>query len=89
MLRIAAVTAALIALMLAVKDGRVLTRSHVVGSCARVADVSDGTDWRRCVRGRLTGPPGLTNAGCSDWGTYQEAEFWHCPAELAPNPLRQ
>ena len=89
MFRIAAVTVALIALMLAVKDGRVLTRSHVVGSCAKVADVADGTNWHRCVRGRLTGAPGLTSAGCWDWGKYQDAELWHCPAELTPNTVRQ
>ena len=38
---------------------------------------------------RLTGPPGLTSAGCWDWGKYQDAELWHCPGELTPNTVRQ
>jgi hypothetical protein len=88
-LRILAVAAVFAALMVAIKDRRLLQRVHVVGSCASVANVPDGSEWRRCVGGHLTGPPGLASAGCTDWGTYQDAEFWHCPAELAPNALRQ
>lgn len=89
MLRIAAVGAVLIALLIAVKDHRVLERSHVVGSCAKIGERFDGSEWRACVPGRLTGRPGLTLAGCTDLGRRDVAEIWHCPTRLEANALRQ
>jgi hypothetical protein len=89
MLRIVAVGAVLIAVMFAVKDYRLLQRSHVVGSCAMVAEVTDGSEWRSCVAGRLTDRPGLSMDGCTDYGLYLEAEYWHCPAALAGSAIGQ
>ena len=69
MLRIVAVGAVLIALMITVKDQRVLKRAHLVGSCSTVASVADGSEWRQCVPGKLSGRPGPELDSCSDWGT--------------------
>jgi hypothetical protein len=92
MVRIVAVGAMLVAVMIAIKDHRLLERTHVVGSCSTVAQTSvstDGSEWRSCVAGRLTGRPGLALAGCTDFGVYRDAEFWQCPATLAGNAIRQ
>jgi hypothetical protein len=88
-LRIVAVGAVLVASLVAIKDHRVLERTHVVGSCSTVAQIEDGSEWRACVAGRLTDRPGLAMAGCADWGVYEDVEYWHCPASLAGNTLRQ
>jgi hypothetical protein len=88
-LRIVAVGAVVVAVMVAVKDHRVLERTHVVGTCSTVAQIEDGSEWRSCVPGRLTDRPGLSMAGCTDFGLYDETEYWHCPATLAGNPTRQ
>ena len=89
MFRILAVGAALIAGLIGVKDHRVLERSRVVGSCATIGERFDGTEWRACTPGHLTGRPSLEFVGCTDLGRRQTAEIWHCPAELAPNTIRQ
>jgi hypothetical protein len=88
-LRLVAAGAVLVAVMVTIKDQRVLERTHVVGSCATVQEDADGSEWRKCVGGRLTGPPGLELAGCSDWGWYASGEFWRCPAALAPSAVRE
>jgi hypothetical protein len=89
MLRIVAVAAMLVAGMIAIKDHRLLERTHVVGSCSAVSDSADGSAWHSCVSGRLTGRPSLSMAGCTDFGPYRDAEFWQCPAKLAGSTVRQ
>ena len=89
MVRIVAVGAVLVAVMVAIRDHRLLQRTHVVGSCATVVEVTDGSEWRSCVAGRLTDRPGLSLAGCTDYGLYLNAEYLHCPASLASDTIRQ
>ena len=89
MLRIVAVGTVLIALLITVKDQRVLQRAHLVGYCSTVAQATDGSEWRSCVPGKLSGRPGLELNSCTDMGRYANAEVWNCPAALDDKAARQ
>jgi hypothetical protein len=89
MLRIAAVGTVLIALMIAVKDQRLLQRAHLVGYCSTVARAPDGSEWRQCVPGKLSGRPGLELNSCTDFGRKGNAEIWGCPAALDDKAQRE
>jgi hypothetical protein len=82
MLRIVAVGAVLIALLITVKDQRLLQRAHLVGYCSTLQQSTDGSEWRSCVPGKVSGRPGLELDGCIDYGRYRNAEIWGCPASL-------
>lgn len=82
MFRIVAVGALLVALLITIKDQRVLQRAHLVGACSTVGGAPDGSEWRSCVPGKLSGRPALTLDSCTDWGLYGKAEYWSCPARL-------
>jgi hypothetical protein len=86
LLRIVTVGAVLIALLVTVKDQRLLQRAHLVGYCSTVAQAADGTEWRSCVPGRISGRPGLELDSCTDYGRYGRAEVWNCPAGLLNGP---
>jgi hypothetical protein len=88
LLRIVTVGAVLIALLITVKDQRVLQRAHLVGYCSTVAQATDGSEWRSCVPGKLSGRPGLEFNSCTDFGRNGNAEVWNCPAAL-DNKARQ
>jgi hypothetical protein len=68
--------------MITVKDQRVLQRAHLVGSCSTFAQGEDGSEWRSCVPGRLSGRPGMELTNCTDEGRRGNAELWSCPASL-------
>jgi hypothetical protein len=89
MLRIVAVGTVLIALLITVKDQRVLQRSHLVGFCSTVSQDKDGSEWRSCVPGRLSGRPGLILDSCTDVGRHGNAEVWNCPAALDDKAQRE
>ena len=89
MLRFLAVAAAGIALLATVKRERLLERAHLVGVCTTYAQAADGTEWRECFSGRLSGRPDLKLNGCTNAGAHGQAELWHCPARLAANTTRQ
>ena len=72
LLRIVAVGTVLIALMIAVKDHRLLQRAHLVGYCSTFAQAADGSEWRSCVPGRLSGRPGLEFNSCTDYGRTRQ-----------------
>ena len=82
MLRIVVYGLILIAALVTIKSQRVLQRAHLVGVCSTVAQAADGSEWRSCVPGKLSGRPGLTLDSCTDWGLYGRAEYWSCPARL-------
>jgi hypothetical protein len=76
-----------VALMAAVKDGRVLHKLGLTGGCALVSTPTGQTGaWERCVPGKLQGAPDLTRQGCLSAGTYGKAEFWKCPARVESGP---
>jgi hypothetical protein len=89
LLRIIAVGAALIALLIAVKSQRLLQRAHLVGYCSTFAQDADGSEWRSCVPGRLSGRPGLELDSCADFGRRGSAELWSCPAPLDDKAQRE
>ena len=89
MLRFLAVAAAGVALLATVKRERLLERAHIVGVCTTYAQAADGTEWRECSSGRLSGRPNLRLNGCTDVGPHGKTELWHCPARLASNTTRQ
>jgi hypothetical protein len=89
LLRIVAVGAVLIALLITIKNQRLLERAHLVGSCSTVARAEDGSEWRSCVPGRLSGRPGMELTNCTDLGRHGSAELWSCPAPLDDKAQRE
>jgi hypothetical protein len=87
-LRIFAVAFVLAGIMIAAKEHRILARTHVVGSCTTVATAADGSEWRACESGRLSGKPSLERDSCKDAGPRAKVELWHCPAPLQPDATR-
>ena len=69
----------------AVKDGRVLERTHLVGACSTMATPrgASGT-WEACRPGRLAGRPDLSVRSCTRRDLVAEVELWRCPGASAP-----
>ena len=88
LLRIIAVAAALVALLIATKDHRLLERTHLVGGCTTVSTANDGSEWRSCRSGWMSGRPSLERGSCTDAGPRGNTELWHCPAALVQDQTR-
>jgi hypothetical protein len=73
-----------LALMVGVKDGRILRVAGLTGSCTVVQTTVDGTQLEACKAGKLEGMPDLSRNGCTDVGTATGREYWKCPAPLNP-----
>lgn len=87
LLRIAALIAAAVAGLAAVKDGDVLERAGLVGSCTTVAVPGRASEaWQACRPGRLEGRPNLTRQSCISHGVSRELEYWRCPNPLVEPP---
>lgn len=83
MVKIALIAALIAATMAGVKDGRVLERAGLFGSCSSVPGVaSDTGGWMACRSGRLSGYPDLSRDSCKLGGTREEIVYWRCPAAL-------
>ena len=83
MLRIVAASLLVLAVMVAVKDGRVLEKTGIVGSCSAVPTPGGQTGyWHACEEGRLEGRPDLTRKSCLSAGIVGAAEYWRCPTPL-------
>lgn len=80
-------TAMLVGGMVAVKDGRLLDRSGLAGSCAAVA-TPPGREgvWHACRPGRLVGRPDLRRKSCVSTGLAGEVEYWRCRAPIGTGP---
>ena len=81
--RVVIVATLILALMVAVKDGRVLKRAGLTGSCSVVQVGADGSALQACRPGTLEGRPDLRRQGCRDAGVTGTTEYWRCPASLA------
>jgi hypothetical protein len=79
----------LIALLISIKEQRVRQRAHLVGHCSTVVQGEDGSEWRKCVPGRISGRPSLELTSCTDYGRNGEAEYWNCPATLDDKAQRE
>jgi hypothetical protein len=82
MLRIVAVSASIFALMIAIKDGRVLRATGLTGRCAIVQTATDGTQLESCRPGKLEGRPDLSRDGCTNAGLSGVFQYWRCPASV-------
>jgi hypothetical protein len=83
MLRILAFSLVVIAVMVAIKDGRMLERAGLVGSCAAVATPEGQTGfWHSCKEGRLEGRPDLSRKSCKSLGLVGSVEYWRCPTPI-------
>jgi hypothetical protein len=81
-LRIVAVAAVIFAVMVAIKDGRVLRDTGLTGSCSVVQTAADGTQLESCRPGKLAGRPDLSRDGCTRAGISGTFEYWRCPASV-------
>jgi hypothetical protein len=77
--QIAVIAACIVALMAAVKDGRVLRTTGMTGRCNVVTQNSDGSQLAACRAGRLEGAPDLSRRGCTNAGTAAGTIYWRCP----------
>ena len=69
--------------VVAVRNGDVLERTHLVGGCSAIATPSgEAGVWQACRPGKLEGPPDLSRKSCNRRGLVAEVELWRCPAPL-------
>jgi hypothetical protein len=81
------VAALIVCLMAVIKDGRLLRRAGLSGSCATVVTPRGETGaWQRCTPGWLQGAPDLHREGCTVASTQGKVEFWRCPAQIGSAP---
>ena len=72
-----------VAVMLAVKDGRLLRDAGLTGSCSSVAAPgATHTFWQACKKGRLDGRPDLSRQSCKAVAIKGGVEWWRCPAGI-------
>jgi len=71
----------IVALMVAIKDGRLLREAGLTGGCRAVATPKgqDG-DWLACDPGKLQGAPDLSRQSCKSVSFLGKTEYWRCPA---------
>jgi hypothetical protein len=75
-----------LALMIVVKDGRVLREAGLTGSCSSGQTMKDGTQLEACRSGKLAGRPDLSRQGCTAAGLTGTYEYWRCPAGVVSGP---
>jgi hypothetical protein len=83
LLRVVIAAVLIAAVMVGVKDGRLVKDMGLSGSCRMVQTATDGTQWTACTSGRLEGRPNLSSKSCTSSGLQGTVEYWHCPAEVA------
>jgi hypothetical protein len=81
--RIVAVATVVLAVMIGIKDGRVLKKSGLTGSCSVVQVGADGSQVEACRAGKLEGMPDLRRQGCKDAGESGPYDYWRCPSSVA------
>jgi hypothetical protein len=85
---IVAIAVLALALMIAVKDHRVLRAVGLIGGCNAVETMGDGGQLQECRRGKLEGWPDLSNRGCTYVHDAVSVQFWSCPAAVVASPAR-
>jgi hypothetical protein len=75
-----------LALMIAVKDGRILRETGLTGVCSPAQTLTDGTQLEACRAGKLEGRPSLSGQGCTQAGVTGTYEYWRCPAGVVSGP---
>ncbi len=83
MLRVFVLALAVFALMVAIKDGRLIHEAELVGSCSAVAAPAGRSGyWAACRPGKLEGRPDLSRRSCKRQGIVRGIEIWRCPAPI-------
>ncbi len=81
--RMFAVGICILAVMVVIKDGRVLRVAGLTGSCSVVQTFTDGSELAQCRAGKLEGMPDLSHRGCQSLTQNAQHQYWRCPASLA------
>ena len=72
-----------VAAMVAIKDGRVLEPTGLVGRCSVVqGPAGDTATWEACRPGKLEGRPNLVRKSCTSAGVKDGVEYWRCPSQV-------
>ena len=72
-----------VAAMIAIKDGRVLEPTGLVGRCSAVSGPQgDAATWQACRAGKLEGRPNLVRKSCTSAGVVEGVEYWRCPTRV-------
>ncbi len=72
--------------LVAVRDGWLLRRTGLLGSCSVYATAPNGVQWEICKAGSLDGPPDLSGQGCSVAASSGKFAYWTCPAPIVSAP---
>lgn len=75
--------ACIFALLVVIRDGRVMRATGLTATCTVVQQGTDGSQLAACRPGRLEGRPDLTRRGCLNAGTTGTYQYWRCPADQA------
>jgi hypothetical protein len=94
LLRILLVGSLALALMIAIKDGRLLRNAGLLGSCrtttapAAVQRSSGDAQWLACTSGKLDGRPNPSQTGCTSRVVIGRTEYWACPSDVGTSPIQ-
>jgi len=71
------------ALMVAVKDGRLMHKAGLKGGCTTIqTEASETGTWQACTPGKLQGSPDLSRQSCTSVKKVGKTEYWQCPAGI-------
>ncbi|HLY93409.1 MAG TPA: hypothetical protein VKP14_01030 [Gaiellaceae bacterium] len=76
-----------LALMVVIKDGRLLRTTGLIASCSVVTTAADGTQLEECRPGKIEGAHNLSSQGCTDAGAAGREEYWRCPAPVVASQV--
>jgi hypothetical protein len=74
------------ALMVGLKNGTVLKKAGLTGSCT-VVQTSADAQVNACRAGRLEGRPNLSKHSCVSTGMKGTYEYWRCPAAVVASQV--
>jgi hypothetical protein len=78
-IRIAVIGVLAIAVMMLVKDGRVVRELEVVSRCEVVATpTGQAGTWQACHAGKIDGRKDLTEQGCNKIRSTKDVDIWQC-----------
>jgi hypothetical protein len=70
----------------ALKNGWILRRTGLIGSCSVYSTAPSGSQLELCMAGRLDGRPNLSGQGCTAQSVTGRDQYWSCPTPLASQP---
>jgi hypothetical protein len=83
------VAVCIFALMVALKDGRVLRSAGLTGYCKVIKTLPDSTEVAACYPGKLEGRPDLTRRACKSIELTHSTEYWRCPTGFDVSDARR